>query len=82
MSDRNVHFDEETRTRTWECRRCGSTVTAWGGHDTSCGKCHAQYNGFGQRLRDDWQDNLSAYDEDIGDLEGSEIAAITAEEHR
>jgi hypothetical protein len=82
MSNRTVHYDDETRTRTWECHRCGNTVSAWGGHDTSCEKCRAQYNGFGQRLRDDWQDNLSVYDENIGDLEGSEIAAITAEAHQ
>lgn len=82
MGRRAVHFDNETRTRTWDCHKCGNTVTACGGHDTSCANCRAQYNGFGQRLRDDWQNNLSAHDESIGDLEGAEIAAIAAEDHR
>ncbi len=82
MGRRAVDFDDETRTRTWECHKCGNTVTACRGHDTTCDRCGAQYNGFGQRLRDDWQDNRSVYDENIGDLEGSEIAALAAEEHR
>ena len=82
MSNRTVHYDDETRTRTWECHRCGSIVAAWSGHDTKCAKCGTPYNGFGQRLRDDRQDNPSAYDEDIGDVEGAEIAAIATEEHR
>lgn len=79
MSQSTIHYDDENRTRTWECRRCGGTVTAWCGRDTQCGQCHAKYNGFGQRLRDDWDDNPSAYDENIGDIEGSEMAAIAAE---
>lgn len=81
MGNRAVHFDDETRTRTWDCQKCGNSVTACRGRDTSCEKCGAQYNGFGQRLRDDWQDNLSVYDENIGDLEGAEIAALATEDH-
>jgi len=57
----------------WDCDRCRTTVSSHGGRDTSCSKCGAQYNGSGQRLRDDWRSNPSTYNDDIGDLEGLEI---------
>lgn len=57
----------------WDCDRCKTTVSSHGGRDTECPKCGAQYNGSGQRLRDDWRDNPSAHNADIGDLEGFEI---------
>lgn len=45
--------------RSWACDRCGHEVVSLGGYDTECDHCRAQYNGFGQRLRDDWRDNPS-----------------------
>lgn len=61
-------------TKTWPCERCGATVERYRGQsDVECRKCDAQYNAFGQRLRDDWRGNPSNYDEDISDLEGLEI---------
>lgn len=57
----------------WDCQRCGKEVNRYRGQgDVSC-QCGAQYNAFGQRLRDDWQGNPSNYDDDISDLEGYEI---------
>lgn len=74
-----VSYDGETHTRTWECDRCGATVSSWQGRDTACEQCNAQYNGSGQRLRSDWQENPSSFDEAIGDLEGYEISSLREE---
>lgn len=58
---------------SWPCQRCGRTVEHWNpGEDESC-VCGAEYNAFGQRLRDDWRGNPSNYDEDISDLDGFEM---------
>ncbi|WP_133055163.1 hypothetical protein [Mycolicibacterium fallax] len=59
-------------TRTVECR-CGETVELPSGWANQCGRCGTEYNGSGQRLRDDWRGNPSLYDDEIGDLEGYEI---------
>lgn len=61
------------RLVSWDCSKCGKEVVTSGGHDVDCRNCGACYNGFGQRLRDDWRDNPSNYDENIGDLEGFEM---------
>lgn len=61
---------------TWSkpCERCGREISRWYGmSDVSCGECGAEYNAFGQRLRDDWRGNPSSWDDEIGDLEGYEI---------
>lgn len=63
---------------SWKCEKCGRTVTNYGGRDESCA-CGAQYNAFGQRLRDDWRDNPSNWDDDIGDMEGFEISQLRKE---
>ena len=63
--------------REWQCE-CGKTVDSLGGHDVSC-DCGREYNGFGQRLRSNWRDNPSNYDENIGDLEGYEMACLAGE---
>ncbi len=61
-------------TATWPCQQCRRTVERWPGmYDVSC-DCGAEYNAFGQRLRDNWRANPSNWDDDIGDLEGYEIA--------
>lgn len=65
---------------SWPCARCGRTVTRYRGQgDVGCGGCGAQYNASGQRLRDDWRDNPSNYDENIGDMEGFEISQLRGE---
>lgn len=62
---------------TWPCQACGHQVTRWPDQsDTDCPHCLASYNAFGQRLRDDWRANPSNYDDEIGDLEGYELAAL------
>ena len=66
----------DARTYTlvsWDCDKCGKEVVTSGGHDVDCSNCGACYNGFGQRLRSDWRDNPSNYDDEIGDLEGYEM---------
>jgi hypothetical protein len=60
-------------TWTKKCDRCGTEIDRWYGMSTvSCG-CGAEYNAFGQRLRDDWAGNPSNWDDEIGDMEGYEI---------
>lgn len=66
----------DTNEPTWSkpCDNCGSTVERWHGQSyPSCGRCGAEYNAGGQRLRDDWRGNPSTWDDEIGDLEGYEI---------
>lgn len=42
--------------------------------DQSCPSCNQWFNAGGQRLRSDWMNNPSMYDDKIGDLEGFELA--------
>lgn len=73
MSDRQVTRHEDGSS-SWPCKKCNATVWRYRGQgDVGC-DCGAQYNAFGQRLRDDWRENPSNYDSDIGDMEGYEIA--------
>ena len=60
--------------RAWKCDGCGAEVEVWdrGGYDVSCVRCGAQYNAFGQRLRDDWAGNPAWRDDDLDDMEGFE----------
>ena len=65
-----------------ECDACGARLFRFRGQgDIYCNgtltrTCHAIYNSFGQRLRDDLNSrpNPSEYDDDIGDLEGDEMS--------
>ena len=69
---------------TWRkrCQKCDRFIERWQGQQTvECGNCGAQYNASGQRLRDDWQDNPSNYDDEVGDLEGMESAELRAERY-
>jgi hypothetical protein len=69
---------------TWEkpCERCGHTVARYrGSYGADCDHCGASYNAGGQRLRDNWRDNPSTYDDEIGDMEGYEIAALRNEDY-
>ena len=65
-----------------ECDRCGSLVVRYRGEaQVQCSACGANYNAFGQRLRDDLHTrvNMSAYDEEVGDMEGDERSWLSAE---
>jgi hypothetical protein len=58
------------------CDRCGALILRFRGQgDLQC-RCGANYNCFGQRLRDDLRTrvNPSEYDEDIDDLTGDELS--------
>jgi len=75
----NISFLPSTPTRTWLCIDCGRRIEGYPGQgDVEC-DCGAPYNAFGQRLRDDWANNSSNYDDEIGDLEGFEISQLAAE---
>lgn len=70
MSNVTRHDDGSS---TWACGRCGTEVHRYRGQgDVSCRKCNAQYNAFGQRLRDDWAGNASNWDDDVSDMDGFE----------
>lgn len=59
------------------CERCGTVILRFRGQgDLQCNNCGANYNCFGQRLRDDLHTriNPSEYDEDIDDLTGDELS--------
>lgn len=74
---------QEEPTRTWTCGSCGAECARWRGQgDVECPNCPAQYNSFGQRLRDDWRGNASNWDEDVDDLEGFERQQLAAESRR
>lgn len=62
------------------CDRCGTLIRRYRGQgDLRCSGCDANYNCFGQRLRDDLRTriNPSEYDEDIDDLTGDELSYHT-----
>lgn len=65
-------------TKSWKCQ-CGATVHADGGYDCECQRCGQEYNAFGQALRSGWRDNPSNHDDEIGDMEGYEIAMARLE---
>ena len=73
----NYEMTIENYSHTWRyssgnCDNCRKELETYSGIDISC-DCGAQYNCFGQRLRDDWRDNPSNWDENIDDMEGYEI---------
>ena len=54
------------------CDRCNALILRFRGQgDLTCHQCGANYNCFGQRLRDDLHTrvNYSEYDDDLGDME-------------
>lgn len=66
-------FSEPQPTSTWTCT-CGQAMARYRGEgDQSCRQCGTWYNAGGQRLRSDWMTNPSAYDDEIGDLDGFEL---------
>jgi hypothetical protein len=63
---------------TFTCA-CGEELR-YGGFTVTCNRCEAEYNGSGQRLRSNWRSNASLYDDEVGDLEGYELASLESEE--
>ncbi len=60
-------------TNAWACEDCEEVVERHRGQsDVSC-LCGALYNSGGQRLRDDYMNNPSMYNDDISDLDGYEM---------
>ena len=73
-------MSENGPTWTKPCDKCGTNVSRYRGQsDVECVKCGTPYNASGQRLRDNWQENASNYDDEVGDLEGMEQAELRAE---
>lgn len=74
MSDRQVTRHDDGSS-SWPCqvKNCKHTIWRYRGQsDVQC-DCGANYNCFGQRLRDDYRNNPSNYDSEIGDMEGYEM---------
>lgn len=66
----------------WDCEKCGAEIRRYRGQsDVDCDNCGACYNAGGQRLRDDWRGNPSAYDDEIGDMEGFEMQQLSHERY-
>ena len=66
-------------TTWWHCGSCGQHINRYRGtSDQSC-TCGAQYNAAGQRLRDDWMNNPAWRDDELGDMEGYELACLAKE---
>ena len=64
-----------TNEPTWSkpCDECGTYVQRWRGEThVDCRVCGTTYNAAGQRLRANWSENMSNYDEDVSDMEGME----------
>lgn len=79
---RDEEFDdnEPRPTHWWHCQDCNTHIDRYRGEgEQACPGCGAQYNAFGQRLRDNWRDNPSLYDDDIDDLEGYERSELARE---
>ena len=58
----------------WDCV-CGNEIRRYrGSGDQECSNCGQWYNACGQRLRNDWMNNMSNYDEDISDMDGFEAS--------
>lgn len=75
-------FISEGGYSAWDCERCGREVRRYRGQsDVDCDNCGACYNAGGQRLRDNWRDNPSAWDDEIGDMEGYEIGELRRERY-
>ena len=86
-----MHFEKVTEEvepgytvtyRVGKCDRCDTDVHRYEGEDdVQCPNCHAIYNCFGQRLRDDLytRPNPSSWDDNISDLDGDEMSWIALE---
>ncbi len=76
MSDHeppDSYYEPEQPDWVKPCGNCGTMMERYRGMAyVNCGKCGAEHNAGGQRLRDDWRGNRSAWDEDVSDLDGYE----------
>ena len=78
--DEEFDDNEPRPTNWWHCQVCDTHIDRYRGEgDQTCPGCGAQYNVSGQRLRDNWRENPSVYDEDIDDLTGFELSQIAHE---
>lgn len=73
LNKRPIPGNDDTAEWEADCEQCGKLVMRFRGQDDVSCNCGAEYNCFGQRLRDDWRGNPSNYDDDISDLEGYEM---------
>lgn len=65
-------FVQPEPTNTWTCD-CGAKMARYRGQsDQDCPKCGQWFNAGGRRLRSNWMDNASNWDEGISDMEGYE----------
>lgn len=61
----------------WACTSCKFEVRRYRGQsDVDCPSCGACYNASGQRLRDNWRDNRSNWDDEVSDMDGYEESAL------
>lgn len=77
--DRKGYYDPSDLLRVFNCD-CGETlhVTRHNAWSVDC-ECGRRYNGSGQRLRSNWDDNPSCYDDEVGDMEGYESSIASAD---
>lgn len=62
----------KNEVRSWDCA-CGNVVKVYRlGRDTTCSSCGQWFNSAGQRLRNDWMNNRSCWDEEVSDMDGYE----------
>ncbi|MGN6413949.1 hypothetical protein [Flexivirga sp.] len=74
-------LDEDRPTWRKPCERCGPPVERWRGQgEVDCPRRGASYDAGGQRLRDDWRENLASSDNELDELEGFELRQLRAEQ--
>lgn len=78
-----MSYNRDAEEPSWikPCDNCGAEVERWPGEaEVNCPSCRAEYNAFGQRLRDNWRGNRSWDDEEVDDLEGYELSELARED--
>lgn len=64
----------------WDCDNCGNEIRRYRGcGDQQC-ECGQWYNASGQKLRNDWMNNYSNYDDDVSDMDGFEESQLRNED--
>lgn len=78
----NYEVEQEFRSlpRAFDCSNCGAHLETYRGGDVDCDRCSASFNGFGQRLRNDWHSNTAWRDDSVDDLEGFERSQLAREQ--
>ncbi len=77
--DDPASYDNDRPTRWWHCQVCDAHLDRWRGQGDQTCDCGAEYNTFGQRLRDDWRENPAWRDGNVDDLTGYEISQLRKE---